>query len=261
MTACTLMLRRRADERQLCTACAVLPFLFLQCAGLIDSCPASSDAPDYALMQNRPGAVVRGRAKPRACADMNTDRLALVRGLPCILMLRGGGDGMAEEGLSGGSIEECEPDWLVDMKAKQAYGEDPSLEDKSSWERPDNFQLTHAGIDGKDAMNVDKFRKHHKDARYDLPDSPGQLSSDDGALADGREQPSTADDDEAELAEKEDVAYIEHHGARVPLVGNAGTDVEFLRRLTQAWKSEGHSMKVVVPDRLRGDLNNPVRAP
>ena len=142
-------------------------------------------------------------------------------------------------------VEEVEPSWLHDR------GETPSTED-SSWNKPDAF----------DEILRARARVANVDAQNGMPRRKSALGGQEGAGPVDRRAQDGFDSDEEESEEedeaaggdgrgREDGAYIEHHGHKVPLVGSAGRDVRFLRRLATVWGDQGHSMKVVVPEHMR----------
>jgi len=171
------------------------------------------------------------------------------------LWLRGGGVG--ETTTSEDSLEEIEPDWLVDMKKKQARGEEQSLEEDSSWNKPDILDKIQAGRKADvERLDFDEALKLHRKPL----DGTGGGNAERRGYDDSSTANKGSDLDGSEDVVEEDAAYMEHNGQRMPLVGNAGKDVEFLRKLSHAWKVQGHSMKVVVPPHLQAELEKPVSA-
>jgi len=145
------------------------------------------------------------------------------------------------------------------MKNKQARGEEQSLEEESSWNKPDILDKMQAGkkadVEGLDFDEALKLHRKPLDGTGGRGGNAARRSYDDSSTAN-----KGSDSDGSEEVVKEDAAYIEHNGQRMPLVGNAGKDVEFLRKLSHAWKVQGHSMKVVVPPHLQAELDKPVSA-
>lgn len=173
------------------------------------------------------------------------------------LRLRGGRVGGSE---SEESLQELEPDWLVDMKDKQDRGEAPLVEEDSSWAKPDIFDKMRAG--GKINEGGLNFKALKSQRKPDLRAGSLPMGNSAPLGHDDLGEDSNAPDAEGSvpMEEQEEAAYVEHNGQRMPLVGNAGTDVEFLRKLSQAWKVQGHTMKVVVPPHLQAELDKPVSA-
>jgi hypothetical protein len=154
------------------------------------------------------------------------------RFFPRALKLRGGKPDSLQEEES--VVEEFEPDWLNDP-----------LEAESSWDKPDQFDKMLAG---KNREVDDHFTMQSKEVLRsggsDAGESEGSSASDAGKNEDSQ-------------AEVEEMAYIEHNGHKLPL-GNKRKDVDFLRRLTKVWSAQGLSMKVMVPEHLRAEVEKEV---
>jgi hypothetical protein len=106
-------------------------------------------------LQRRPCTVVAVDGPLCFVADMAARQPALRRLSYVLLHLRGGGKHESNDAESFvEEVVELEPDWLVDMKAKQARGETPSLEAESSWNKPDAFDRMLAGRDALDTGTI-----------------------------------------------------------------------------------------------------------
>ena len=106
-------------------------------------------------LKRRSGTVVAVDGPLCFVAEIAARQPALKRLSYVLLHLRGGGKHESNDAESFvEEVVELEPDWLVDMKAKQARGETPSLEAESSWNKPDAFDRMMAGRDALDTGTI-----------------------------------------------------------------------------------------------------------
>ena len=144
-------------------------------------------------------------------------------------------------------VVELEPDWLKDMKLKQARGEIPSLSAESSWAKSD--VMTHTRGAGKDldlaglgaplrsrSASAGEDAGRGSSARMNAASEEQEAMNQDSGAAEESSMAGDVVSLEDGQGGGEDGAYLEHHGNRVPLLGNAGKDVGFLRRLREVWR-------------------------